>query len=135
MKALSLQQPWAWLILHGGKDIENRTWSTRYRGPVLIHASRTWYTPPGEWASMVPDGVVLPEPGLIERGGIVGQVEIVDCVKRHPSRWFFGPYGFVLRNPIRLPFRPCRGALGFFDPEAPPPGGVQRRKSEPKGTP
>lgn len=38
--ALSVRQPWAWLILHAGKDIENRTWRTRYRGPLLIHASK-----------------------------------------------------------------------------------------------
>ena len=39
MKALSIRQPWAWLILHGGKDIENRTWATKLRGRVLIHAA------------------------------------------------------------------------------------------------
>jgi hypothetical protein len=42
-------------------------------------------------------------------------VEIVDCVKRSESKWFFGEYGFVLRNPIALPFTPHRGQLGFFD--------------------
>jgi len=39
MKAISLQQPWAWAILHAGKDVENRRWNTRYRGPIAIHAS------------------------------------------------------------------------------------------------
>ena len=34
MKALSIRQPWSWLILHGGKDIENRSWRTNVRGPV-----------------------------------------------------------------------------------------------------
>ncbi|WP_206002040.1 ASCH domain-containing protein [Paraburkholderia aromaticivorans] len=43
MKALSIRQPWAWLIVKGHKDIENRTWSTRFRGRVLIHAgARLW---------------------------------------------------------------------------------------------
>ena len=37
-KALSIQQPWAWLIVNDHKDIENRDWRTHYRGPVLIHA-------------------------------------------------------------------------------------------------
>src|SRR6267378_3713180 len=41
MKIISIRQPWASLIVSGVKDVENRTWSTRYRGPVLIHASRT----------------------------------------------------------------------------------------------
>lgn len=39
MKALSIRQPWAWLILHGGKDIENRSWNTNFRGRFLIHAA------------------------------------------------------------------------------------------------
>lgn len=34
MKALSIRQPWAWLILHAGKDIENRVWQTRFRGEL-----------------------------------------------------------------------------------------------------
>lgn len=38
--ALSIRQPWAWLIIHGGKDIENRTWPTRFRGRVAVHAGK-----------------------------------------------------------------------------------------------
>lgn len=40
MIALSIRQPWAWHILNSGKDIENRDWPTRFRGRVLIHASK-----------------------------------------------------------------------------------------------
>ena len=39
MRIVSIKQPWATLIARGLKDVENRTWATRYRGPVLIHAS------------------------------------------------------------------------------------------------
>ena len=61
----------------------------------------------------------LPSFEAIERGGIVGSVELVDCVTASDSRWFFGKYGFLLRDPQGLPFNPCRGQLGFFDiPEA-----------------
>jgi hypothetical protein len=42
MKALSVRQPWAWLLVHGPKDIENRNWYTNYRGWVMIHASKTF---------------------------------------------------------------------------------------------
>lgn len=42
MKALTVQQPWAWAIAAGHKDIENRTWATSYRGPLAIHAGKTW---------------------------------------------------------------------------------------------
>lgn len=39
MKAITIKQPWASLIVHGIKDIENRTWLTHFRGRVLIHAA------------------------------------------------------------------------------------------------
>ena len=131
MKALSIRQPWAWLILHAGKDIENRTWQTNFRGRVLIHAAKGMtageFDDAMEFAGMVTDGFStcgtdrLPTLHDIERGGIVGSVEIVDCVQRNGRRnyqvsdWFVGPWGFVLRNPEPLPFRPLKGALGFFD--------------------
>lgn len=120
--ALSIRQPWAWLILHAGKDIENRDWPTKFRGRIFVHASKgmtrdewgsAWTFAHGTGAN--PKAL---EAGLtfdnIERGGIVGSVEIVDCVSESPSRWFMGRYGFVLRNPQPLPFRPLKGSLGFF---------------------
>lgn len=125
IKAISIRQPWAWAIIHAGKDIENRDWPTRFRGPVCIHAAkgmtldeydgfiRTIHHvslsrpyPPG---SMVPRGA-----GLL-RGGIIGVAEIVDCVESSDSPWFFGRYGFVLRNARPVDFIPVRGALGFFN--------------------
>jgi len=39
LTCLSVRQPWAWLIVNGHKDVENRTWSTQHRGDILIHAS------------------------------------------------------------------------------------------------
>lgn len=60
------------------------------------------------------NGVELPPYEQLERGGIVGVAEIVDCVNRSESPWFFGEYGFVLRNAKPLPFHECKGALGFF---------------------
>lgn len=42
MKALTVQQPWAWAIIHGGKDVENRTQAWGYRGPLAIHAGARW---------------------------------------------------------------------------------------------
>jgi hypothetical protein len=117
MKALSIMQPWAWAIVQGYKDIENRSWATSYRGPVLVHAGRS--VDKDAWAflrEMLP-GVYIPLPSEILKGGIVGVTEITGCVTRHPSRWFFGSYGFVLTNSKPLDFRPCRGQLGFFDPD------------------
>jgi len=120
MKTLSVRQPWAWLILHAGKDIENRTWPTGLRGRVLVHASkgmtRDEYDDATDplWASKGTT-IELPPFESLERGGIVGSVEIVDCVWQSDSPWFCGPWGFVLRNPELLPFRPLRGSLGFFE--------------------
>lgn len=117
MKALSVRQPWAWLIVHGGKDIENRTWKTAYRGPVLIHAAKkvdlTAYN------SLADEGIGLPPMEELHTGGIIGRVEIVDCVSISPSGWFSGPYGLVLANPAALTFHPCRGQLFFFQPGLP----------------
>ena len=107
--ALSIRQPWAHRIIFEGKDIENRDWPTRFRGPVLIHAGK------GVDADDRDD--ISP---AMWRGGIVGAAEIVDCVSESTSRWFFGAYGFVLRNPIALEFIPCKGALGFFLPDVQP---------------
>lgn len=43
MKALSLKQPYAWLIANGFLQVDDRTWGTQYRGPMLIHASKGLY--------------------------------------------------------------------------------------------
>lgn len=123
-QALSIRQPWAWLILHGGKDIENRAWKTKVRGRILIHASQGMTV--DEWedglyfAVRARKGrdhppVTMPGPRQIPRGGIVGSVEIVDCVTASDSPWYMGDVGFVLRDPRPLPFVPMKGRLGFFD--------------------
>lgn len=115
--ALSIMQPWTWLIAAGHKDIENRSWPTRFRGRVLLHAGKKFDGPDDaqEWGW--PD---IERPEDFDMGGIVGEAEIVDCVTISASPWFFGPYGFVIRHARLLPFRPCRGALGFFRPDFTP---------------
>lgn len=108
MKVLSIKQPWAWLIVYGGKDIENRTWQTKYRGKFLVHAS----------ASLDKDAVYRFHNDLpldLDFGGIIGEVELVDVVTNHSSKWFEGPFGFVLKNPRPLKYIPLKGKLNFFD--------------------
>lgn len=115
--ALSIRQPWCWLILNRKKDIENRTWSTKYRGRVLLHASKTCKREEYEEAAnfaMSLSGIIVPEFHELDLGGIVGSVEIVDCVQEHDSPWFFGKCGFVMRDPQPLPFTPCKGQLRLF---------------------
>lgn len=123
MKALSIRQPWAFAILHGRKDIENRDWRHSFRGLALIHTGQTMDRNDVEgFRETIEDNPDLGGDWLngqtlrdLRRGGIVGAVEIVDCVSESRSPWFFGPFGFVLANARPLPFMPCRGALGFFD--------------------
>jgi len=121
--ALSIQQPWAWLIVNGHKDVENRIWSTRFRGPVLIHAGKRidrdclddwrngWHPAGGNGP-----GLQVSPPETFPCGGIVGVADIVDCqpAALSSSQWTVGPWCFALRNARPLPFMPLRGQLGFF---------------------
>lgn len=133
MKALSIRQPWASLIVLGIKDVENRTWRTRERGTVLVHASkgmtRDEHADAIEFAVKAiqsdprnagrPRTRTLRELGFafddLPRGGIIGQVDLVGCVEHSDSPWYMGAIGFVLANAKPLPFRPLKGALGFFE--------------------
>lgn len=128
MKALSIKQPWAWLIAHGMKDIENRNWTTSYRGLILIHAGKE------------PDTGILRKNGYLnhyylgmapywqeacrhmpertadyEMGGIIGYATLKEVVTKSNSPWFRGHYGFVLTQRYTVPLIPLRGQLGLFD--------------------
>jgi len=132
-RALSIRQPWAMSIVQGTKRIENRGWSTRFRGPFLIHAAKGLTRDELEgWADMI-RAENIEWPGLrrriwrtadFDRGGIVGLASVEAVVQSESSLpvdqrpWFFGPYGFVLGDVRALPFIPCKGSLGFFEPAA-----------------
>jgi molybdopterin converting factor subunit 1 len=128
--ALSVKQPWAALLVHGQKTLEIRSWPTRRRGRVLIHAAQIPDEREYAWSLVPPE---LKEATEL-RGGIVGAGEITACRiyrsleafqadhKQHlndPS-WFKPPlYAFVFRNLQVLPFRPCKGNIQFFVVEPP----------------
>jgi hypothetical protein len=141
-KALSIRQPWSWLICRGYKDIENRGWKIGSQQPprfsamvgdivlpcrVYIHASMSksdmneevilWIKQRLNRIQRVIMANTLLNPGLYH-GGIIGEVTITDCVTESKSPWFVGKYGFVLSDPVLYdkPI-PCRGQLGFFKPE------------------
>ncbi|MBX9626168.1 MAG: ASCH domain-containing protein [Gemmataceae bacterium] len=125
--ALSVKQPWAALLVAGLKTVEVRTWPTRRRGPVLIHAGRLADDRPEAWA-------LVTDPDVFElarlRGGIVGAAELTDCrtygsadafAADGPSHlnlaaWFAPPrlYGFVFRAARSVPFAPVLGRTLFF---------------------
>lgn len=113
-KAISIRQPWAWMIINRYKDIENRTWKSNYRGRILIHASKTIDRQGVELMREIFENENEYFPSEFDTGGIIGSVLIKDCVTSHKSPWFTGPYGFVLAKPRELPFYPVRGRLGIW---------------------
>lgn len=132
MKAITVKQPWASLIVEGIKDIENRTWPTKFRGRVLVHAgaSPVKFNALGDILTQqqfdILKGNVNPFIGNY-LGAIIGSVEIVDCVINHPSIWadktsigkcYPMPviYNWILANPIKFnkPI-PAKGKLSFWD--------------------
>ncbi len=124
LKALTLRQPFAWSIFHAGKDVENRNWPARVRGTIAIHAAED--QPEGSYAASKKfitavvrklglKGVRIPPSERLERGAIIGLVDIVDCVEQSDSAWFEGPIGVRLTNPRLLPKPiPCPGKRRFF---------------------
>jgi hypothetical protein len=122
--ALSIRQPWAWLIVNGHKDIENREWGTGFRGPLFIHAGKTMtkddYAACTYFLAGMKTTWRLPAYDVLLKqqcGGIVGEAKMIGCVSFSGSPWFTGKYGFVLRDAKALQFKPCKGKLGFFRPE------------------
>lgn len=121
MKALSVKQPWAWAIIHGGKDVENRVWNTNFRGRFLVVASRSvdMLAPSHLLESWLQHELMsyrnLVQPMGKRIGCVVGSVELVDVVNAYDSPWFTGPKGFILKDPKPLPPVNLFGNLGFFE--------------------
>lgn len=138
MKALAIKQPWAHLIIRPDvveqdsrvrahfaglfKDLENRTWHTKFRGRFFVHASAGMTK--AEYADAYQFGMEsgalqppfdFPVFADLQRGGIIGSVELYDSVDHSNSPWYMGEKGFLLRNPKPLPFYPLKGRLGFFE--------------------
>ncbi len=119
--ALSVQQPWAWAITEGGKDIENRSRFAVTKGDmkprrIAIHASlgmtRDDYEDAARFMAQI--GVVCPLPYELARGAIVGVATVTAIVSEHSSPWFFGPRGLVMADQIVVDPIPAKGALGYF---------------------
>jgi hypothetical protein len=114
---LTVLQPWAWAIVHGTKRVENRSWFTRYRGPLLIHAGKGRQCL-GDALDLLADA---PPPARLAFGAAVGVAELIGCIRvedHDPADpWAFGPWCWLLRDPRPLAEPvPMRGSLGLFAP-------------------
>lgn len=118
-KALSVKQPWAELIALGIKDIENRTWKTKFRGRVYIHASKVKDT-----NSMLSkdreEATDCIEEFKFDLGCIIGEVDIVDCVQNSSSIWADkgnDVYHWELANSVLYdkPIEEVKGKLGIWN--------------------
>jgi len=117
MKALSLKQPFAELVVSGRKKIELRNWNTKLRGEFLIHASK------------IPDNESMNKFGFtnLPLGQIVGKAFLKDVKKYdsesehikdkdlHLASSAWGKYGFILENAQRIKTIPCKGKLNFWN--------------------
>ena len=118
MKALSIKQPWVWAILNGGKDVENRTWTSKHRGWIALHASAK---PMPATDDDFPGRVRCPDLKSLDYSAICGVARVVDITPKSRSKWFWRPddgtinYGWVLADVTPLP-KPidCKGTLGLW---------------------
>ena len=102
MKALSVKQPWANMIASGEKTLETRTWTTRYRGPLLIVSSRQ--------PRIEPAGCALAVSRLIDCRPMTRKDERAACCRVYP-----GAQTWVLEEIRRITPVPIKGSLGVFD--------------------
>lgn len=122
MKALSLRQPFAELILSGKKTIELRPWNTKFRGEFYIHAAKGVYKGFEKYLGV--------DVNTVSRGAIVGKAELIDVkeyvddkdlekdIDKHCARGYCPGkkvYGFVLKNPRRIKPISYKGQLNFFE--------------------
>ncbi len=115
MKCLTVWQPWAELIVMGVKDVENRSWPTRHRGPILIHAAARMRA--SDLDVLADEHGIELERAALAFGAILGAVDVVDCRREVMSPWHHaGAFGWYLANPRRLPAPiPCKGKLRLFN--------------------
>lgn len=110
---LSIQQPWAWLIMEGYKPIENRNWYTPFRGKFYVHASRRFNDDAYFWVRRhFP--ISLPDPSDFEKGVVLGSVRLTKVISHSLNPWFTGKFGFVLIEPTKITPFFAKGQLGFF---------------------
>lgn len=151
MRALTLHRPWPFIILRMGKRVENRPWkpwASVIGQRIALHAGKHWdpntpadepvtttlATAQGIVGTAIVKGWVYSKP--ITRGRVIEidytySLELLaeDALAAVRSRWFTGPYGWVLEDVHELPEPiPCKGALGLWQL----PAAVEAQMYEPR---
>ncbi len=99
LRVLSVRHPWAWAVLHAGKDVENRTWTTAHRGMVAIQAGRL----PAADAREKLRAMGIEVPAGLPTGVVLGVVDLVGIVRDSGSPWAVpGRWHWQLANPRPL---------------------------------
>ena len=117
MKALSIKQPFAELILQGRKKIDLRKWNTKFRGEFLIHSPKV-----PDWDGMIRFGFFdLPCGFILGKVRLTGVKRYIDEEEHfidrnlHLASSELGNYGFVLENPERIDKILAKGSLNFWN--------------------
>lgn len=120
MLALSIKQPWAWLIVNGIKTVENRKWYTEHRGGLLIHASKNQADLERDLATVQEKyGVRVPREELVF-GQVIGMVNLIGCTKEPEEKtdrhWHIeNNFAWILREPRLIKPFPYSGRLMLFE--------------------
>lgn len=121
-QAITVRQPWAWAIMHAGKDLENRTRRLCAPGWYFLHAGKNPGISEYERVAYIikrDAGVDVPscidaQAHKIPYGGVIAAMKFGEWVEQSPSRWFIGPKAVQIEAVVPLPFQPGRGAQGVF---------------------
>jgi hypothetical protein len=116
MKAISLTQPWATLVAIGAKRIETRSWATKYRGPIAIHAAKGFPAWCRDLCDTPPFRGVLRARYLgasdLPLGAVLAITDIIDCL---PTRVVQNNITMFTDAPYELEFGDyCDGRFGFL---------------------
>ena len=126
MRAISLWQPWATAVALGVKKVETRHWSTRYTGPIAIHAAKRWAKPERDFAAV--EHALGRLPKHLPFGAIIATATLMGCrmaqdvghqvgaIERMYGDYAHGRFAWFLTDVIAFdePI-PFPGARGFFN--------------------
>lgn len=115
VRMLTVRQPWAWAIIHAGKDVENRSRRTLHRGLLVIHAGLKVEPAGVDFIQAL--GISVPTEAF-QGGTIQGAVNLIDCVRDAESVWAAkGQWHWVVSDPTpAVSAVLCKGQLAVVDP-------------------